>query len=76
MDVALYELGVEGDGCERVLDLVSDAARDLFPGGLLLRAEEFGDVFEDEDVAEMLVGFGGSAFEQGDGGGDLHGAGG
>ena len=75
-DVALDELGVEGDGRERVLDLVSDAARDLFPGGLFLRAEELGDVFEDEDVAEMLVCFVRVAFEEGDGGGDLQRAGG
>jgi hypothetical protein len=34
---------------------VGDAAGDFFPGTLLLGAEEFGGVFEDEDVAEMLA---------------------
>ena len=48
-------LGGEGDGRERVLDLVGDAAGDFFPGGLLLRAEELGGVFEDEDVAEVFA---------------------
>ncbi len=75
-DVALDELGVERDGRERVFDLVSDAACDLFPGGLFLCAEKLGDVFEDEHVAEVLMRFSGVAFEEGDGGGDLERAGG
>ena len=55
VDVALNLLGGEADGSERVFDLVGDAAGDLLPGGLLLGAEEFGGVFEDEDVALMLA---------------------
>ena len=58
VDVAVDLFGVERDGREGVLDLVGDAAGDFFPGALLLRAEEFGDVFEDEDVAEMFAGGG------------------
>ncbi len=74
--MAMDLLGGEGDGRERIFDLVGDAAGDLFPGGLLLRAEEFGGVFEDEDVAVVLVRFElASAFEQSDGGGDLERAG-
>ena len=53
--MAVDLLGGERDGGERILDLVGDAAGDLFPGGLLLRAEEFGGVFEDEDVAVVLA---------------------
>ena len=75
VDVALDQFGVERDGGERVLDLVGDAAGDFFPGALFLRAEEFGGVFEDEDVAEMLAAMPERAwratFEQGDGGGEL-----
>ena len=76
MDVALDELGVERDGRERILDLVSDAACDLFPGRLFLRAEKLGDIFKDEDVAEVFMGIGVGAFEEGDGSGDLQRAGG
>ncbi len=80
VDVAADLLGGEGDGSEGIFDLVGDAAGDLLPGGLLLRAEEFGGVFEDEDVAEMVAALrtahagGGSAFEQGDGGEEVGGA--
>ncbi len=55
VDVATDLFGGERDGSEGVLDLVGDAAGDLFPGGLLLGAEEFGGVFEDEDVALVLA---------------------
>ena len=55
VDVAANLLGGEADGGEGVLDLVGDAAGDFFPGGLLLGAEEFGGVFEDEDVALVLA---------------------
>ena len=67
--------GAEADGSERVLDLVGDAAGDLFPGGLLLCAEQLGGVFEDEDVALMLAAqsLGGCGyFEQSDGGEQIH----
>ena len=83
-DVALDEFGVERDGGERIFDLVGDAAGDFFPGALLLRAEEFGGVFEDEDVAEMLAvgasksrapGRVADGFEQGDGRGEVQDAG-
>ena len=55
VDVALDLLRAEADGGERILDLVGDAARDLFPGGLLLRAKQLGGIFEHEDVAVMLA---------------------
>ena len=55
IDVAADVLGGEGDGRERVPNLVRDALRDFFPGGLALRAEEVGDVFEDEDEAAALT---------------------
>ena len=84
-DVAANEFGVEGDGGEGVLDLVGDAAGDFFPGALFLRAQEFGGVFEDEDVAEVFAvraieaasagTDGGAAFEEGDGGGEVEDAG-
>ncbi len=48
-------LGGEGDRGEGILDLVGDAAGDLFPGGLLLCAQELGGVFEDEDVALVFA---------------------
>src|SRR5215469_12792402 len=88
MDVALDELGVERNWGEWVLDLVSDAARDLLPRRLLLRAKQLGDIFEDEHVAEVLppqgvnslatpfMGVGAGAFEESDSGGDLQRAGG
>ncbi len=56
VDVAVDLFGGERDGCEGILDLVGYAAGDFFPGGLLLRAEEFGGVFEDEDVAAVDAG--------------------
>ena len=55
IDVAADQFGVERDGRERVLDLVRDAAGDLFPGALLLRAKDFGDVFKGDDVAKMVA---------------------
>ena len=39
VDVAVNLLGGEGDGSERVLDLVGYAAGDFLPGGLLLGSE-------------------------------------
>ena len=75
-DVSLNELGVERDGGEGVLDLVGDAAGYFFPGTLFLGAQQFGGVFEDEDIAAMFTAgalegegtwaVGGAAFEQGD----------
>ncbi len=77
IDVATNLFSAEADGGERVLDLVGYAAGDLFPGGLLLRAKQFGGVFEDEDIALMLAAqaFGGGGhLEQSDGGEQVHGA--
>ena len=58
----------ERDGRERILDFVSDAAGDFFPGGLFLRAEKFGGVFENQDVAEMRALGAAAGLEQRDGG--------
>ena len=54
--VALFEvtgqaLGGELDGSERIFDFVSDAASDFLPGRGFLRAEQFGEVIENEDEA-------------------------
>ena len=51
---------------------MGDAAGDFFPGGLLLRAEEFGGVFEDEHVAVVDAVGAGAGFEQRDGGEQVH----
>ena len=55
VDVAMDVLGGEGDGGERVLDLVRDAAGDLAPGGLLLCAEQLGGVLQHQDVAVVVA---------------------
>ena len=39
---------------ERILDLMRDAARHLAPCGLLLRAQNVGEVFQHDDVAGAL----------------------
>ena len=44
----------EGDGCQRVLDLVGDAACDLAPCRLLLRGEQVREIFEDDDVSQAF----------------------
>jgi hypothetical protein len=42
-------LGGELDRSERVLDFVSDAASDFLPRSGFLRAEELGEVIENQD---------------------------
>ena len=77
VDMAANLLGTEADGCEGVLDLVGDAAGDFLPCGLLLRTEQLGGVFEDEDVPLMLAAralAGGGYFEESDGGEKVHSA--
>ena len=39
---------------EGILDLVRDAARDLAPCGLFLRAQQVGEIFQHNDVAGAL----------------------
>ena len=76
VDVAVNLLCAEADGGERILDLVGYAAGNLFPGGLLLCAKQFGGVFEDENIALVLAteALGGSGhLEQSDGGEKVHG---
>ncbi len=76
VDVPANLLRAEADGGERILDLVGNAAGDLLPGGLLLRTEQFGRVFEDEDVPLMFSAHAlGSCrdFEQSDRGEEIHG---
>src|SRR5277367_2407455 len=63
-------LGGESDGRERVFDLVGDALRDFFPRELALGAEEFGDIFEDENEAALVV----AEVENGDGGSEAQNA--
>ena len=76
VDVAVDLFRAEGDGGERILDFVGDPAGDFFPCGLLLRAEEFGGVFEDEDVAVVGARGAGAGFEQRYCGEEIHGGGG
>jgi hypothetical protein len=49
--VAGDALGRQGDGSERILDLVSDALGNLFPGKLTLSTEKLGHVFDDEYIS-------------------------
>ena len=76
IDVTADLLGRERDRGEGVLDLVGDTAGHFLPGGLLLGAEELRSIFEDEDIAEVGTGGGGTAFQQGDSGEEIHGGGG
>src|SRR3954471_6981908 len=50
----LNPLGRERNGRQRILNLVSYTARDLAPGGLLLRLEKVREIFENNDVAGSL----------------------
>jgi len=74
-DVALDELGVERDGGERVLNLMRDAACDLFPGTLLLRVQQLGGVFQNEHVTEVVTGGACCGLQQGDRRGEVQDAG-
>ena len=51
---------------------MSDTAGDFFPRGLLLGAEEFGGIFEDEDVAVVDAVEAGAGFEERDGDKKIH----
>src|SRR5207302_9618764 len=73
-DVAVDLFRGERYRCERVFDLVGDAASDLLPGGLFLRTEEFGGVFEHEHVAVGGAIGAAAAFKQRDGSEQIHGA--
>ena len=44
----------ERDRSQRVLDLVRDAARDLAPGGLLLRGQQVRQILKDDDVSQSF----------------------
>ncbi len=56
-------LGGKLDRRERILDLMSDAARHVGPGGAALSADQLGDVIEGQDIALRLLitAFGGDA---------------
>ena len=44
----------QGQRSKRILDLVSDAARHLAPGGLLLGTQNIGEVLQHDDVSGTL----------------------
>ena len=54
-EAALEPLGRELDRCQRVLDLMSDPAGNVRPGGTPLVAELVGDVVEGDDGAVLIA---------------------
>ena len=66
---ALNALGRKRNGRQWILDFVGDAAGYFAPGGLFLRFEQVGQIFEHHHVAEALF----AMLQSGRGGCDVHG---
>ncbi len=54
LQVTLDALRRKRDRRERILDFMRHAPRDFAPCNLLLRLQQIGQVFEDDDVSESL----------------------
>ena len=66
-EMTMNALGGKSDGSQGIFYFVRNAARDLTPGGLLLCAQQIGEIFEDQNISEAR----GGIVEGGDGDGHV-----